>query len=91
MIFPKQFNMFLATGSHDIIDASCHPLGHVLRQEGDSDIAVTGNGARIRGNMARQQLHEGRFARAVAADKTDPFTGLDLERNTIEKRRSAEG
>jgi hypothetical protein len=83
--------MFLATGSHDIINASCHPLGHILRQQGDSDVAVTDNGACIRGNMASQHFHEGRFARAVPADKTDPFTGLDLERNTIEKRRSAEG
>ncbi len=83
--------MLPATGSHDIVDPSRQPVGDILGQQGDSHLSTTDDGARIRGNLAGQKLHEGRFAGAVAAHKADPFTGLDLERHPVEQRWSAEG
>ena len=82
--------MLPATGSHDIINPSRQPIGDILGQQGDSRI-VAADDARIRGNMAGQQLHEGGFAGAVAAHEADPLTSLDLEINTVEQRWSAEG
>ena len=47
--------------------------------------------ARLRLDHAGRDLHQRRFARAVAADKADPVARLDLQIGTVEQRRAAEG
>jgi hypothetical protein len=57
MVFPEQLHMFPATGSHDVINPSRRTLGDILGQQGDPDVALSGNGACIGGDMAGQQSH----------------------------------
>jgi hypothetical protein len=42
-------------------------------------------------DFAHNQLHQGRFARAIASEQTETFPGVYLEINVIEHRRTAEG
>jgi hypothetical protein len=47
--------------------------------------------ARLRLDLSGGDLQQGRFARPVAADKTDPVTRFDLQLGTVKQRRTAEG
>ncbi len=56
----------------------------------DGRRGVAKNLAALRFGKACRNLHQGRFARAVAADKADAVTGLDLQVRAGQQRRAAE-
>ena len=90
VVFSEQFQMLPAAGGHDVIDRSRQVVGDILGQHGDPDLAALNDLACVRNDLAGQQLHQGRFARAVPAQQADPFAGLDLERDAVQQPWSAE-
>ena len=76
---------------HHIVHGTLDRGGNFLRQRGHPQSCGPHNGPQIRLHVARQQAHEGGFARAITADQTDPFPGIDLEVHSVENRWSTEG
>ena len=56
----------------------------VLRVEGDAQVRVAPDVALLRGQRARQQLHEGRLAAAVAPDHGHPALGRQRDARGLE-------
>ncbi len=75
---------------HDIGNASLQSLRDFLGKVSDPQSRLANDLAGIRGDFTLNDSHQGGFARAVAAEKTDPVTTFDLKAQIFKDRRSTE-
>ena len=78
------------SGGDDLPHQANQLLRHILLKIGDDRAGGENHLAGVGGEVAAQQAHERRLAGAVAAEETDPLTGLDMTLDAVEERGAAE-
>jgi hypothetical protein len=63
----------------------------VLREPSDAQAGLPPDAARVRRQLAADDLQQRRFAGAVAPDDADALAGLNLEAGVVEQRKVSEG
>jgi hypothetical protein len=74
---------------HDVEDGAGDVLRDFLDEAADDGGVGADDFAAIGGFLAGDETHEAGLARAIAAEETDAFAGLDLEIDFVEQGRGA--
>ena len=65
--------------------------GNLLGEPGEMRARLPEDVAGVRRELAGDDPHQRRFARAIAPDQADALARIDLEVDVVEHRRAAEG
>ena len=76
--FDKGPHIFNIVNHPLVLIHRCQQRLRVLVKVANVDGGANFNGARIRLDPSSDQVHQGRFARAIAADNADPIFGAKL-------------
>ncbi len=75
----------------EIVHGALEVLRHLLHEAREVGAGLAEDLAAVGLYVARDQLHEGGFAGAVATDQADAFARIDLEVDVVENGGATEG
>ncbi len=91
VIIGQQVGGIAHAGGDDVEDRPGQVQRHVLGDQGHPEPLLAMDLAAVRGQLAGNQLQQGRFAGAVAPHQAESVPRLDLQVDAVEQGRAAEG